>query len=884
MARAKLSILIFLCLFIHAACASASSLTANQVIVSTGGSGTANSSITSVGANNGFDNTSPAYPIDVTGTGRFTNVVITSLSTGCVQSTNGILSSTGITCGSGGGGGNPAGTTGQYQYNNGGIFAAGNMLYTDGTNVGINQTTPVYQLDVNGVAHATSFTGAGTGLMGTASGLSIGGNAATATTATSATTATTATNFSGSLVGDVTGTQGATSVVKVNGLSVPTSKTIVGTNSSGQFVDASSAALSNNTSGNAATVTTNANLTGAITSVGNAVSNNFVANIGIGSAAPGQVLDVNGTVRAIAHVVRGGTSSQFQKGDGSLDSTSYYAASNPSAYISNVGIGTVNDITYWAGTNVIGALNTSTYPSLTELSYVKGVTSAIQTQLNTKGTSSAVGANPTGTIGLSAVNGSSANFVRADGAPALSQAIIPTWTATHTFNGSPSIITSGNVGVGSASPGQQLDVNGTTRTSALYITGLTGGRPLILNSNNGIATGFYTGNTTTQVTSTGALIPGDYWKIDANGNAIDGGTGVTPAAGSTGYVQYNNANSFAGSANFVFSGNNVGISSLSPGQNLDVGGTVRTINFTMSGQTPVSGYVLTASDSAGDTYWASITNQTTGTNLLAGNGSGGFTNVTNSGVSGANVGIGTSTSLNAALEVNGNVGIGTFNTITSALVVQGNIVTQGSFSPSYFTASNVGIGSISPGQILDVQGTVRTTGFQLNLVPLASGNVLVSNNVGLGTWMPPSTIGAGGGGSGTINSGLINQFLIYPASGTTIGGQSVLTTDTTNIGIGTTGPSSLLDVNRKLNVLSSGNIGIGSLTPGQVLDVNGGIRSTSTATSNFSSNVGIGSLTPGQALDVQGTVRAINFYAVGIGTASPTRVCFDSVNGITKCP
>jgi hypothetical protein len=55
------------------------------------------------------------------------------------------------------------------------------------------------------------------------------------------------------LSGDVTtsGSNAAT-VVKVNGASVPTSKTIVGTNSSGQIVDASSASLTNNTSGTAA--------------------------------------------------------------------------------------------------------------------------------------------------------------------------------------------------------------------------------------------------------------------------------------------------------------------------------------------------------------------------------------------------------------------------------------------------------------------------------------------------------------------------------------------------------------------------------------------------------------------------------------------------------
>lgn len=45
-----------------------------------------------------------------------------------------------------------------------------------------------------------------------------------------------------------------------------------------------------------------------------------------------------------------------------------------------------------------------------------------------------VGANPTATIGLTAVNGSAATFMRSDAAPALSQSIAPTWTGLHTFN------------------------------------------------------------------------------------------------------------------------------------------------------------------------------------------------------------------------------------------------------------------------------------------------------------------------------------------------------------------------------------------------------------------------------------------------------------------
>lgn len=42
-------------------------------------------------------------------------------------------------------------------------------------------------------------------------------------------------------------------------------------------------------------------------------------------------------------------------------------------------------------------------------------------------------ANPGPAIGLAAVNGSSTNAMRADAAPALSQAIVPTWTGIHTW-------------------------------------------------------------------------------------------------------------------------------------------------------------------------------------------------------------------------------------------------------------------------------------------------------------------------------------------------------------------------------------------------------------------------------------------------------------------
>jgi hypothetical protein len=44
-------------------------------------------------------------------------------------------------------------------------------------------------------------------------------------------------------------------------------------------------------------------------------------------------------------------------------------------------------------------------------------------------------ANPTASVGLTAVNGSASSYIRSDGAPALSQSISPTWTGSHFFTG-----------------------------------------------------------------------------------------------------------------------------------------------------------------------------------------------------------------------------------------------------------------------------------------------------------------------------------------------------------------------------------------------------------------------------------------------------------------
>jgi hypothetical protein len=78
---------------------------------------------------------------------------------------------------------------------------ANNVAITGGSITG----TPISGSTVDGstITASVQFSGAGTGLTGTASSLSIGGNAATATTATTATSATTATNLAGGATGSL---------------------------------------------------------------------------------------------------------------------------------------------------------------------------------------------------------------------------------------------------------------------------------------------------------------------------------------------------------------------------------------------------------------------------------------------------------------------------------------------------------------------------------------------------------------------------------------------------------------------------------------------------------------------------------------------------------
>ncbi len=172
------------------------------------------------------------------------------------------------------------------------------------------------------------------------------------------------------------------------------------------------------------------------------------------------------------------------------------------------------------------------------------------------------------------------------------------------------------------------------------------------------------------------------------------------------------------------------------------------------------------------------------------------------------------------IDSTGNVGVGTA-TINNKLTVSGSADFSG----------NVGIGSTSPGSKLDVAGTVTVGGLTLlnpggsagaNTRAVAIGQTF-DGTVGAGQYFSWSTAANGAGTEvarigtyaqsntkvgitfSTYNSGLQSNKLF-------IGGEG-------NIGIGTTSPSAMLDINSKVTVTSAGLVGIGTTNPGEYLDV-----------------------------------------------------------------
>ncbi|MEE9554969.1 MAG: hypothetical protein V3W18_11785 [candidate division Zixibacteria bacterium] len=157
------------------------------------------------------------------------------------------------------------------------------------------------------------------------------------------------------------------------------------------------------------------------------------------------------------------------------------------------------------------------------------------------------------------------------------------------------------------------------------------------------------------------------------------------------------------------------------------------------------------------------------------------------------VGIGT-TSPDYRLDVQGTVGIdvGSFSadiplTIEvpsdhSALISR--IAKGGNVINVVDGDGNVGIGTFTPAEKLDVVGTAQVTGLKMP-TGASNGYVLTSDASGVGTWQ--AAAGGGIGGSGTAN--YVPKF----TASTTLG-NSMIYDDGSNVGIGTIAPNHTLEV------------------------------------------------------------------------------------------
>lgn len=100
------------------------------------------------------------------------------------------------------------------------------------------------------------------------------------------------------------------------------------------------------------------------------------------------------------------------------------------------------------------------------------------------------------------------------------------------------------------------------------------------------------------------------------------------------------------------------------------------------------------------------------------------------------------------------------------------------------STGNVGIGTVTPGQKLDVAGTAKVTGFQLGTSATA-GHVLTANGSGVGTWQAPP---AGLAGTGTATR--IPKF----TAAMSLGDSEITESAAGDIGIGTDSPLAKLHV------------------------------------------------------------------------------------------
>lgn len=591
-------------------------------------------------------------------------------------------------------------------------------------------------------------------------------------------------------------------------------------------------------------------------------------NIGIGSTNPGQVLDVQGAIRMSTAPSLCSAGNYARGVDGSFNATGCTASGGGSSQwitygqAGNVGIGTTDrvGIGTTSGSAGLAILNgnvgigTWNPVSLLEVGAAKFNVSSTGNltiggsleAFNTAGTVTIDNISSGSGAAMSVVGGASANsFLSLQSTNGVGTSDFIQFLTGNNGNHATIIQSDGNVGIGTATPGKLLDVQGTVRATAFSGSGatLTSIPESALN-----ITDVTTGNSSTS--AHGFLL-----KLNNSSSQFMNGQGVwaTPAGGTNQWITYGQAGNVgigttdrvgigttsSSAGGLVVMNGNVGIGTWNPTTLLQINGTANATTLQQGG----TGVVLTtraltvagttnqitssagSQDLSADRTWTLSTPQDIAT----------ASNVTfNSGKFTTNVGIGT-TLTNNVLAVNGGVSIG--DTYAGVVVPTGLLAVK----------TNVGIGTFAPQAALCVGSTCQ-------------GKV---TSVGAFT-----TVGLDNATTAMTNSAAYTQ---SGTSANTFSGTSAFTatsaiTTTGNVGIGTTASQTALAItngnvgigtwtaaNGLLQIMGTGNIGFGTTTPQTFLAITGG-------------NVGIGTWT------ADGGSLIVKSGNVGIGTIAPQSI------------
>ncbi|MCH7574484.1 MAG: tail fiber domain-containing protein [Candidatus Marinimicrobia bacterium] len=459
---------------------------------------------------------------------------------------------------------------------------------------------------------------------------------------------------------------------------------------------------------------------------------------------------------------------------------------------------------------------------------------------------------------------------------------------------------SGNVGIGTASPDQLLTVADTIHSTlggfqfpdgSVQATAATGGSGggwvddgtvvRLADSTDFVGIGVAVPSTRLEILGTASgindiLIKGSGTDIglrltNTGTGGRDYGIVSTGGASTQGQGKFGIFDFNAGAMRMLIDGTgNVGIGTTSPGQKLDVTGTVQMTGLKLT-TSPTSGYVLTT-DAAGVGTWQA-----------APGGSAGWSLTGNSGTTAGTNFMGTTDNVALELKVNGARALrlepGTSSTINVIGGSSANSVTNVAAGATISGGGN----SVEPNRVTDSYGTVG--GGRNNragdgagtpsdrLYATVAGGIL---NIASGT---AATVGGGSANTASNSYASVGGGVNNTASGiyaTVPGGRlntaagfaslaagfrakanhvgSFVWADSTDTDFASTGEDQFL-------IRASGGVGIGTASPSNALSVSG--------SADFSGTLGIGTTSPAGDLHIHdsGTFASMIFSNSGTGTS-----------------